>query len=347
MDKFDVLQMRLFNNGITNKFNDIITCVEKLHGIQAQYDLYSYISLYNRVKDFSLVDIIDTNVVKSWGQRVTLHINTKSNMLMNAKIYSKNENWIKKYFIQLDANIDQVLSDVLNGDYCSDRITKKEIANNIKHKSRYEMLQWGGIIAEASLNGFLYENIDLKKGKTYSFIDYDKYRNNDNFNSCIETLIEKYIQSYGPATCDDFLHWSGLKSERVAKAFDIVSDKYKKIYLEGKKYVYVDNMNFQTTSEMIMLGKFDPLLLAYRDKTWIADRLNQKNIWKAAGHVEGVIIKNNILLGTWRSSRKKEILELKVHEIKKLTISEKNRIEIRAFEISKAINLEKARVLFL
>ena len=48
-----------------------------------------------------------------------------------------------------------------------------------------------------------------------------------------------------------------------------------------------------------MLGKFDPLLLAYNDKSWIVNDELKSRIWRKAGHISATIVEGGKACATW------------------------------------------------
>jgi hypothetical protein len=53
-----------------------------------------------------------------------------------------------------------------------------------------------------------------------------------------------------------------------------------------------------------MLYRFDPLILAHKDKAWVADSADYKRIWRPAGHIEGIVLAHGRAVATWRYERK-------------------------------------------
>lgn len=58
--------MRFFNTGIYNKFDSINLCIEKLIGVQAQYNQFAMISIVNRTKECSRA------MLDELGKKITL-----------------------------------------------------------------------------------------------------------------------------------------------------------------------------------------------------------------------------------------------------------------------------------
>ena len=52
-----------------------------------------------------------------------------------------------------------------------------------------------------------------------------------------------------------------------------------------------------------MLGRFDPLLLAHRDKSWVVPDEYYDRVWRPAGHIEAVVLVHGRAVATWRYDR--------------------------------------------
>ena len=55
---------------------------------------------------------------------------------------------------------------------------------------------------------------------------------------------------------------------------------------------------------MRLLHRFDPIVLATKDKWWLIDEKHYKKVWRAAAHVEAVVLVGGRIAGTWRYDRK-------------------------------------------
>ena len=321
-----IKELRLKNNGITNHFSCAYECISALHGIQAQYDLYAYISLINRVENLEIDELFgDEAIVKSWGQRVTLHINTKENMMVNKAVFSSRNNWIKKYISQLGGKCGEIVSQIVNADYESNSFSKLDVRNNIQHKERDQMMQWGGVLAQASIEGYIYEVLDNHKGKKYAKLESELLDKKMSYEQAIQNLIDKFVVAFGPVSLRDFAHWSGLSKSYFEKYWKMSTSKYEQLRVEGEVYYYRNDGTEDKSDNIILLGKFDPLLLAYYDKTWLVDKRHVHKIWKSAGHVEGILLVDNMFTGTWHCNKKNSKLCFYVkseYQISKKTMDE-------------------------
>ncbi len=330
----DLQKLRLYNNGLIDKFENADVCVESLIGIQSQYQNYALISIYNRT--IHKCDIFNNNnLIKSWGQRTTLHIYHKKDYNLISNLYCQSDNWVYKYAKHLKIDYNKYLNSIHDFLYRNNKntIEKSEIENIIpKYKSK-EIMSWSGLLILATYHKLLYGILNEEDKKLYKqndIVDCKKI-NSD--------LIYRYFNYYGPATMQDFLHWSGLKYKEIKKDLDNYIKKAKYISINNKKYYYESLPDIKNIkiSYPIILGKFDPLLISYSDKEWILNGKNKTIIWKAAGQIEGVILFSKGLKGTWHYSLKENIMIFQINVIISLSKGEKNRLEKKFVKIGKEL----------
>lgn len=330
----DLQKLRLYNNGLIDKFESADMCVESLIGIQCQYQNYALISIYNRT-NYKCNIFSDNNLIKSWGQRTTLHIYHKNDYNLISDLYRQSDNWVYKYAKHLKIDYSKYLNSITDFFYENNKktIEKLEIQNIIpKYKSK-EIMAWSGLLILATYHKVLYGILNEEDKKLYKQNDIvdSKKINSD--------LIYRYFKYYGPATRQDFLHWSGLKYKEIKEDLDKYIKKAKYLSIDKKKYYYesLPDSKEVKISYPIILGKFDPLLISYSDKEWILNGKNKTLIWKAAGQIEGVILFSKGLKGTWHYSLKGNKIIFEINEISPLTKGEKNRLEKKFVEIGKEL----------
>ena len=330
----DLQKLRLYNNGLIDKFESADMCVESLIGIQCQYQNYALISIYNRT-NYKCNIFSNNNLIKSWGQRTTLHIYHKNDYNLISDLYRQSDNWVYKYAKHLKIDYSKYLNSITDFFYENNKktIEKLEIQNIIpKYKSK-EIMAWSGLLILATYHKVLYGILNEEDKKIYKQNDIvdSKKINSD--------LIYRYFKYYGPATRQDFLHWSGLKYKEIKEDLDKYIKKAKYLFIDKKKYYYesLPDSKEVKISYPIILGKFDPLLISYSDKEWILNVKNKTLIWKAAGQIEGVILFSKGLKGTWHYSLKGNKIIFEINEISPLTKGEKNRLEKKFVEIGKEL----------
>ena len=86
------------------------------------------------------------------------------------------------------------------------------------------------------------------------------------------------------------------------------------------------------------LGKFDPLLVSYHNKKWILSDYDSNIIWKEAGQIEGVILDNNGIIGTWHYKLKNNCVLFNVKVLNNTKKINYKKIEKSLESIAKFLN---------
>lgn len=55
---------------------------------------------------------------------------------------------------------------------------------------------------------------------------------------------------------------------------------------------------------MRLLGRFDPLLLPHKDKSWLIDAAHKAHIWRPAGQIAACVLYHGRIVGAWRSEQR-------------------------------------------
>ena len=118
----DLQKLRLYNNGLIDKFESADMCVESLIGIQCQYQNYALISIYNRT-NYKCNIFSNNNLIKSWGQRTTLHIYHKNDYNLISDLYRQSDNWVYKYAKHLKIDYSKYLNSITDFFYENNKKT--------------------------------------------------------------------------------------------------------------------------------------------------------------------------------------------------------------------------------
>jgi hypothetical protein len=315
-------QFRVLKNGLIKKFPDINSCLFALCGIQSQILSASYISLFNRVENINFDSVnkafvIDHSFVRIWGYRSTLHIFNANDWSLIANAMKDEASWftnkIKKS--NLENEYFDVSTDILNFSVKQQYFSRSDLKKCFDDTDKYNFYisPWGGLLIDLSQKGYICHapvnnkiNFSHRNNWTpdLTFTDLGAFQANI-------ILLRRFIDSYAPVEIADFAFWRGIRKSESIKYFDSISNELTHFDMDGRryyirkedKYIY-ENFELESKS-ILLLYRFDPLLLSYRDKLNMIDLSNYKKIWRIAGHIEGVILESGFIIGNWNYKKTK------------------------------------------
>lgn len=132
-------------------------------------------------------------------------------------------------------------------------------------------------------------------------------------------LARRYLATYGPATEEDLAHWSGMNRTVARRWLTDLGDDVVQVSVDDAPMQLLANDidHLQSRSDgdarwVRLLGKYDPMLLAHKNKDWIVDPANRARVWRSGGRVEAVVLVNGQIAGTWRYKRKTHAIDLTI-----------------------------------
>lgn len=310
-----ITAFRIYNSGLLNEFSSVTECIEKHFGFQAQMRQVPFLAIALRTNDVTLkrMDSLIQNerkIVRLWGLRNTLHYYTVEDWSLLCSYLKKNPSWferrMRKSGIDYDELYQYVEEIVKKNDYINRDILLK---NGIEKKY---IGPWGDIFIDLNNNGLICNNLKNLKEACYASRQYwcpDIPFEWLTYESALQEIIIRYFYCYGPATINDLLHWLGMSNTKtnyntvfhICKNLSEVIEYDDGLWGTAKQYEQYKDLDYEKmlNKNVFFLGKFDPLLLAYDDKLWIADKEKKSYIWRKAGHVSAVVLLGGKAHATW------------------------------------------------
>ncbi|WP_239253464.1 DNA glycosylase AlkZ-like family protein [Listeria ilorinensis] len=340
LTKEEIKYTRFFNSGLFEPFLDCQEAASRLFGVQAQYQQFADLNLYNRVtglKKDQLTDLYQANdLIKLWGQRMTVHLYMPKDWGLLQALYQTRHNWVKKKFAERGFDLEAMLSELEELLLTRGEVDKKEIAMLLGENSK-ELLTWGGILIQASLDGTLYCVPESPKTRHY------RHRNqlaappgHYTKDAAIMELMKRYFSAYGPASLRDFKHWSGLKRGDFIALVDEALADFKQVEDEQGTVLYSSSADFLLDGQpgVMLLGKFDPLFVSYADKSWITTENERGLIWRKAGQIESVLLIDGHFRGTWRYRIQGPKIWFQLFPTRKISKYDWKRIETKCQQVA-------------
>ncbi len=323
---------RLMRSGLITPFASAEECAETLIGIQAQMPRAAALAIANRISQFSFKEFEfllyhQRSLVRTWGQRDTLHVYRSSDWPNLVTALRDRCSWAYIKFHQnggSDAEYEQLIKKIGDVLKSNKLLTRDEISNQTGINSS----AWGGLLIDAAYRGFIadaggrrfshglqwFSNLPMVDKQEYTYLD----------------LIRRYLRCYGPASAGDIAFWFKERISVVKKwltKLDIIEVLCDGVHLfalqeDHDNIALLSPPQYAKSWPIIILYRFDPLLLAHKAKQWIDPTEHYSKVWTSGGHVAGVILQGGVATATWRYQRRGSQYSINVTPFSKTPISQ-------------------------
>ncbi|MEY8462237.1 DNA glycosylase AlkZ-like family protein [Streptococcus merionis] len=333
----DILAQRFYNQGFVNPYEDVESLLMAALGIQSQYINHGLFNLSTRLllrKNDKVMKSIKSAIL-AWGQRQTYHFYNKATWLKIASYLSEERIWVEKYFEEEGLDLDSALVELQ--DMLVHPQTRSQLAQ--AYGDRWaQLFTWSALFLQASRTGQLYqqllahdrlviwENQILQKPAEVS-----------------KDLLESYFAFYGPATLADAAHFFGIKQDQIDK--ENLAGLYQ-LTDHNKVYYVTDWQENITIPEVLVLGKFDPLLVAYRHKSVLIPAEVQPLVWKKGGQISALVLIKGKLRATWTMAHQNQGIRFVVTSPKPLALKHQATVRRRFKDYARWLDKAVSQVLF-
>jgi hypothetical protein len=313
---------RMRRSGLIRPFGSPVAAARALVGVQAQILPAAGLALWNRTQELTLArfeQLLATRrtLVKLWGQRNTLHVYASADWPLLHAARSLNTTWWERQ-VQADdaarAAHARLVAEV--AELLRDRPTMGRsdlrAADLDLHEDLYS--PWGGIFADLVRHGYACHAGRI--GGEGHFAHRERWLPNLAWDppsplAANRTIAERYFAAYGPASYDDFFYWRAVKRADLRPMMAEFEQELAEVEIAGQRmWVRQEDLRAlrRTPPEpeawpVRLLYRFEPYLLAHRDKAWVVDPEHYARVWRPAGHIEGIVLAHGRGVGTWRYDR--------------------------------------------
>jgi polyhydroxyalkanoate synthesis regulator protein len=148
-------------------------------------------------------------------------------------------------------------------------------------------------------------------------------------------LVLRYFTSHGPATVNDFVHWSGLTVANAKTGIEINKALLSQITVEGETYWMGADADFSIAkkSGAYLLPVYDELIIAYKNRdAMVPAKFIDK--MRAITFFPTIII-NNQVVGNWSRNIGKKTIDIELKPFDKLSKMQSDSIETAAQRFKK------------
>jgi hypothetical protein len=149
-------------------------------------------------------------------------------------------------------------------------------------------------------------------------------------------LFRKYLRAYGPATLNDFVHWSGITTPEVKALRPLLDEEIAEH--NGLLLLREDMKILQATSPEMnsvhLLPYFDVYLLAHRFKEHFLKPQFYKRVYRNQGWISPVVLINGEIAGVWSHKLSRKAVEIEVELFARVGPRTRKQIRDRAKELA-------------
>lgn len=330
MDNSRIAAFRFLKSGLLNGFPSVSDCIRKHFGIQAQMKQVPFIAIALRTLGTTLSQLnsmiqCERILVRIWGLRTTFHYYAIDDWALVCSFLQEKPNWFERRMRNRGIDYDSLYKDVVS------ILTDKEFISReilVEHGISSDYLgPWGDIFISLNNNGLICNSSSGAGNAVYANRNYwcpNLPFKLMNYNLALSEIVIRYFSCFGPATISDFLHWSGMSNshhnhsivQKLCISLDELTEYEPDLWGDTESYLQYHQLDASSilNEHIFLLGKFDPLLLAYQDKSWIISDEYKSLVWRKAGHVSAALIIGGKICGTWtyKQTSKKVLITITI-----------------------------------
>jgi hypothetical protein len=292
--------------------------------------------------------IADRSIVRTWPMRGTLHF-----------VASDDVRWILKLLapriipgmagrnkqLELDQSIFHKSQDLL--------LRNMEGTKQLLRSEVYYILEKNGIatsnqrgihiINYLALNQILCHGSHQEKQPTYALLDdwipQSKELSTD---EALSEIALRYFTGHGPATLQDFIWWTGLKTTDARLALNSISQHLTSEDVEGSTYWFAPDLRDTTTlKSTFLLPGFDEFMLGYTNRTLMVDKMHLPKIIPGNnGMFMPTVVIDGRVEALWKREIKKHTVSIELYPFGKLSINKLKHIDIAAKQYASYLGKE-------
>ncbi|MHA2427192.1 MAG: winged helix DNA-binding domain-containing protein [Candidatus Hermodarchaeia archaeon] len=332
--------------------------VAKVCGIQAQMPAAANLQLWSRIQGIKREDITTTlwttkTLLRTWCMRGTAHYLSTSHFPVYLKAIiepriPRHKEWLTKRgmrefgevakFDPSQHDFESILFAVTNA-LASGPATRDQVAQVVANEVGPEARPWvdtGYYLVTKLLayEGKVCFGPDIERKASLVLTDQWLPKQSSITKEAAEdTILSNYLQSYGPATPQDFSAWSGLKMNAVNVIWERNGVTLAEVTLNGKSmWLLQKDLDTLLTTQvgsrpLRLLPHFDIFLLGHKDKSHIVDEVHYKQVFKKAAWIAPVLLCDGRVIGTWKQKRTIKKITVTIEPFIPLTKSHLNGIE--------------------
>ena len=344
--------------------SNVASVVKGLCGIQAQDALAARLAV--RVRSTGLVAaaverarVQERTIVRTWIQRGTLHL-----------VATEDLGWLLPLFGPVFIAADQRRRAELglDEDTCAKgiRIIRNVLADQgpLTRTESVEQLAIQGVHLEgqarphllhrAALEGIICYGPDRGTEPSYVLLsDWVEQGQSLSQEAAYTELAHRYLNAYGPTTPEEMATWSGLPISKIRAAWQHIANQLMEVEVAGSPTwmpkscaAWLDELP-APSSIVRLLPSFDIYLLGYRNRAFAVPAQHAKRINAGGGILHPTVLIDGWAVGTWKSKRKKNSLDVVVEPFEQFPSQIHEGLEAEVTDLGRFLGMQASLQLMI
>jgi hypothetical protein len=334
----EIVKNRLYNQLLTSTCDEAAEVVTWMGAVQAQDYAAAKWTIGIRTSAACEPDIdkavAEGSIVRTWPMRGTLHFVSASDIrwmltLLTPRIVANNARRYKQ--LELDDTVFTKTRKLLIRALKDRKMMTRQFLYSVFESENIASGNQRGIhiLQKHAMEGLIC--FGPHDGKQPTFVLLDEWipgTRDLNRDEALAVLAKRYFSSHGPALLKDFVWWAGMTASAAKEAIELVKPELS--YFKINEQYYWFNPEFSPSLDMpimaFLLPGFDEYILGYTDRSTIVDKKYFNNLTPGGGMFNSTIVLSGKVVGTWKRTIKKGLLQLEIIPFGKLTNDQKEAI---------------------
>ena len=356
-----VLLLRLRAQRLTPQPLDAATgvthVVKELCGIQAQDSRAAALAV--RVRSAGLVAadveharVQQRSIIRTWGPRGTLHLLATEDLgwllpLLGPVFIAGDRRRRAELGLDEDtcARGIAIICNVLatQGPLTRDELVEQLATNGL----RLEGQARPHLLSRAALEGLICLGPDRGAEPTYvllsDWVDLGPALPQE---AAHAELTLRYLKAYGPAAPEDLASWSGMPISKIRAAWQLIVDQLVEVEIAGRPAWMLKTLTAgldeppARTPVVCLLPSFDTYLLGYQKRDLVVPPQYTKRINAGGGMLHPTLLVDGRAIGTWKSKRQKNHLDILVEPFNHLPLEVHPGLEAEVTDLSRFLDVK-------
>lgn len=309
----------LARGGISQPFDEPLAAVRAMIAVQAQYAASVPFAIHARCPsapngwtEQALVTY--RSLIKTWCLRGTLHALAADDLALLTGAFAGYHHSVERVVQQM-SGIDAATWRAIERETMQ-ALVHGPLDRTALHAAVPELrsvpwIGWGEDVKDLAYQGELL--MVGSKGARPVFARRDTWLPKLDFHplpvaAAHQELLSRYLHAFAPAALADITHWSGLPNVALREIIRRSPSLFVTVTMnetERPLIALAEDVEALTgplpdVPQVILLPKFDALMLAWIDPSRVLDRKDHPAVYRPAGQIEAVVLVRGRAAATWR-----------------------------------------------